>query len=76
MAKISLEVSTDQIIQIIKQLPKEEQLKIRRSIKAKKDWAKRLYDLYAPVRETAKRYPEKEIDEDISKAIRAVRDSK
>lgn len=76
MAKISLEISIDQIVEIINQLPEKEQLRIRESIKVKKDWAKRLYNLYTPAREEAKKYPEKEVDEDISEAIRAVRNNK
>lgn len=36
-------------------------------------WLKELYDLFAPVREEVKKYPEEEIKADIDTAIKAVR---
>ena len=37
------------------------------------DWARELYDLFAPVRKEAARHSEKEIDADIDRAVAAVR---
>jgi AbrB family looped-hinge helix DNA binding protein len=37
------------------------------------DWARKLYDLYAPVRKEAARHSEKEIDAEIDRAVTAVR---
>ncbi|MBI4028968.1 MAG: AbrB/MazE/SpoVT family DNA-binding domain-containing protein [Candidatus Blackburnbacteria bacterium] len=36
-------------------------------------WLKELYDLFAPVREETKKYPEKEINDSIDAATKAVR---
>lgn len=36
-------------------------------------WARELYDLFAPVREEAAKYSEKQVNADIDKAIAAVR---
>ncbi len=36
-------------------------------------WLKELYDLFAPVREEAKKYSEEEINEAIDRAVKAVR---
>ena len=36
-------------------------------------WAQELYELYAPVREEAARYGEKQVNADIDKAVTAVR---
>ncbi len=36
-------------------------------------WAKELYDLFAPVRQEAGKYSEKEVNDDIDKALSATR---
>ncbi len=36
-------------------------------------WAQELYELYAPVREEAARYDEKQVNADINRAVAAVR---
>jgi hypothetical protein len=37
-------------------------------------WLKDLYDLFAPVRAEAARYSEEEVDQDIERAVAAVRE--
>lgn len=37
------------------------------------EWARELYDLFAPVRKEAARHSEKEVDADIDRAVAAVR---
>jgi bifunctional DNA-binding transcriptional regulator/antitoxin component of YhaV-PrlF toxin-antitoxin module len=39
-------------------------------------WARELYDLFAPVREEAAKYGEKEVDADVDKAVAATRRKK
>jgi len=73
MPKVAIEIDSDTLIDIIKQLPDTEKKKIRETIRPKEHWLKRLYDLYLPARKEAQKYTDEEIEKDIRNAIREVR---
>lgn len=73
MPKIAIDIDSNTLINIIKQLPDAEKRKIREVVKPKEHWLKRLYDLYLPVRKDAQKYTDEEIEKDIKDAIKEVR---
>ena len=73
MPKVAIEIDSDTLINIIKQLPDAEKRKIRETIRPKEHWLKNLYDLYLPARKEAQKYTDEEIEEDIRDAIKEVR---
>lgn len=73
MPKVAIEIDSDTLIDIIKQLPDTEKKKIRETIHPKQHWLRRLYDLYLPARKEAQKYTDEEIEKDIRDAVREVR---
>lgn len=73
MPKVAIDIDSNTLINIIKQLPDAEKRKIREVVKPKEHWLKRLYDLYLPVRKDAQKYTDEEIEKDIKDAIKEVR---
>ncbi len=73
MSKVAIEIDSDTLIDIIKQLPDTEKERIREAVRHKEHWLKRLYTLYLPARKEARRYEDEEIEKDIKDAIRKIR---
>jgi len=76
MPKIAIEIDSNALIDIVRQLPDGEKERIREAIRPKEHWLKSLYDLYLPARKEAQKYTDEEIERDIKDAIREVRRTK